>query len=83
MTHAPGVISASEIYTLREAMSRLKLGRHSLRSLRRAGLRTLVVGRNHYVDGAELIALIKTLGAENRQKAEAKAVAENERERQI
>jgi len=60
--NAPGYISAHELYRLPEAKRRLHLGRHSFRQLRQAGLKLLRVGRCHYVDGAELVGLIKRIG---------------------
>jgi hypothetical protein len=59
---SPGVISAVELYSLPEAKRRLRLGRHSFRALRQAGLQILRVGRCHFVSGQELIDVIKRTG---------------------
>ncbi len=64
----PGVISASDLYTLPEVQRRLRLGRHSFRDLKKKGLQILRVGRCHYVDGAELIELIKRISEQNKTK---------------
>ena len=61
----PGVISAIELYTLPEAKRRLRLGRHTFRQLRSAGLNLLKIGRCYYVDGGELIATMKKIGSAN------------------
>ena len=78
MTTSPGYISEHELYSLPEAQRRLRIGRHSFRKLRQNGLQIEKCGRNFYITGFSLIETIKKIGAENRQKAEAKAVAEHE-----
>jgi hypothetical protein len=66
--NVPGYISAHELYRLGEAQRRLRLGRHSFRTLREAGLQILKIGRCHYIDGAELIGLIKRIGEQDETK---------------
>jgi hypothetical protein len=63
--NAPGYVSAHELYRLADAQKRLGMGRHSFRQLRAAGLKILTVGRCSYVDGAELIGLLKQIGEKN------------------
>lgn len=55
----PGYISATELYRLPEAKRRLGMGRHSFSLLRRAGLPTLKVGRNVYIEGSALLDALK------------------------
>jgi hypothetical protein len=64
---APGVINLSELYTLREAKHRLRLGRYSFLKLRLAGLRELRVGRSIFVLGADLITTIESLAAQQKE----------------
>ena len=56
---SPGYISATELYRLPEAKRRLGMGRHSFALLRRAGLPTLKVGRNCYVEGIAILDALK------------------------
>jgi hypothetical protein len=65
MNNSPGYISANEIYRLAEAKRRMGFGRTSFRELRAAGLKVLVVGRNSYINGADLIDLLNRIGSNN------------------
>ena len=56
---SPGYISATELYRLPEAKRRLGMGRHTFALLRRAGLPTLKVGRNCYVEGSAILDALK------------------------
>jgi|WetSurMetagenome_2_1015567.scaffolds.fasta_scaffold552392_2 hypothetical protein len=59
-----GYISPYEIYCLAEAKRRLNMGRHSFALLRRAGLPTLKVGRNSYVEGVAILDAIRAAAAQ-------------------
>jgi hypothetical protein len=56
---APGYISATELYRLSEAKRRLGMGRHSFARLRQVELPIFQVGRNLYVNGADIIEALK------------------------
>lgn len=52
---SPGVISRDEVYTLPELQQRLNLGAWAMRQARRAGLKTLKIGRNKFVRGSDVM----------------------------
>ena len=54
----PGVLSATEVYTLPELQRRLRLGRHALRAMRRRGLRIHRVANRAYVMGRDFLDFI-------------------------
>jgi len=61
LANIPGVIAASECYTLDELQSRLQLGRAAWRTARQQGLPVRVVGRRKLVLGSDVLAWAETL----------------------
>jgi len=55
----PGVIRADECYSLAEFQLRTKLGRHALRSLRRAGLAVRTIGGRRFILGADFLQIVQ------------------------
>ncbi|MBI1900915.1 MAG: hypothetical protein HYS13_07360 [Planctomycetia bacterium] len=66
----PGVISASEVYTLAEFKRRAALGDYALRQARRQGLRIIAVGKKQFVTGRDFLDFIARAAA---QQAESEA----------
>lgn len=61
LANVPGVIDASQCYTLDELQSRLQLGRAAWRTARRQGLPVRIVGRRKLVLGRDVLAWAETL----------------------
>ena len=59
----PAVISACEVYDIREACRRLRWGRKTLRSAERAGLKTTTWGRIKYARGQAILDFFAELEA--------------------
>jgi hypothetical protein len=57
----PGPIRAGEVYTLRQAARRLNWARKSVADAQKAGLRTVLFGRQKFVTGAEVLRFFKAL----------------------
>lgn len=59
MSELPGVVEPNAVYTLEEAMSRLRMGRWAWRKFAAKGtLRTLPVGNRTYIRGSEIFAAL-------------------------
>ena len=61
----PGPIRAGEVYTLHQAARRLNWARKSIADAQRAGLKTILFGRQKFVTGAEVLRFFEAL--ENQQ----------------
>jgi hypothetical protein len=57
---SPAGIEACGVYTLRDFMGRLKLGRHWMRSAKAAGLRVRSYGNRSFVAGADFVAFLES-----------------------
>lgn len=62
-----GFILPEALYTAEEARSRLKMGAHAWRQLRRNGLRVLYVGSRSYVLGKDIIEHFAKVGTDRWQ----------------
>jgi hypothetical protein len=83
MTNSPNYVSEHEVYSLPEVQRRLRMGRHSFRQLRQAGLEVWKIGRVHLVSGKLLIEILERIGKENLQKQKNEAAEHEQREREI
>lgn len=60
-----GPIEAHGIYPLSVFLARLGIGRSSLAALRRRGLKMRMIGTRAYIDGAEAVAVLRRIWAED------------------
>lgn len=67
---APGVIEPGRLYLSSEVRSRLRLGDHAFRMLRRAGLPVIYSGNQSYLLGDDVIAHFRGLQSQSRQESE-------------
>lgn len=66
----PGVLSASEVYTLPELQRRLRLGRHAVRAMRRRGLKVHRVANRAYVTGRDFLDFVEQQPTDGEEQSE-------------
>lgn len=62
---SPAAISSGELYTIREAATRLRWGRKTMARAQRQGLPTVTFGREKYVRGEAIMEFFLRLEAGN------------------
>ncbi len=65
----PGVVEPGRLYLCSEVRSRLRLGDHAFRSMRRAGLRVIYSGNQAYLLGDDVIAYFRNLQSQNQKES--------------
>ena len=61
-THIPGLIGASDLYTIAEVKRRLGLSSWEMWKARRNGLKVYKISRNQYILGKDYIAFVESTG---------------------
>jgi hypothetical protein len=65
----PGVIRDNELYTYEEAMLRLCVEGHTMRQMKRDGLKIILVGRRNYLLGKHIMEHFEKVHNEKQSKA--------------